>query len=147
MSAMAAALQMFEGAPLPDFARRAAVNWMVGGARRRQTSDNGPSGRRSVAVRRGVGGYNRQPDIGHIGRGAEQRGHRQLGYQRLLGRGNDPGLRRTADGTELGIELHRQHAPDSDAVLGELPCAVTFVAAADQLHLLITQHLEDVCGV
>ena len=35
MSAMAAALQMFEGAPLPDFARRAAVNWMVGGARKR----------------------------------------------------------------------------------------------------------------
>ncbi len=35
MSAIAAALQIFEGAPLPDFARRAAVNWMVGGARRR----------------------------------------------------------------------------------------------------------------
>jgi cyclopropane-fatty-acyl-phospholipid synthase len=37
MSAIAAALQIFEGAPLPDFARRAAVNWMVGGARRKMT--------------------------------------------------------------------------------------------------------------
>jgi cyclopropane-fatty-acyl-phospholipid synthase len=38
MSAIAAALQLFEGAPLPDFARRAAVNWMVGGARKRMLS-------------------------------------------------------------------------------------------------------------
>jgi len=42
MSAIAAALQLFEGAPLPDFARRAAVNWMVSGARRRmRTVDPG----------------------------------------------------------------------------------------------------------
>ncbi len=35
MSQVASALQIFEGAPLPDFARRAAIDWMVGGARRR----------------------------------------------------------------------------------------------------------------
>lgn len=35
MSTVAVALQLFEGAPLPDFARRAAVDWLVGSARRR----------------------------------------------------------------------------------------------------------------
>jgi cyclopropane-fatty-acyl-phospholipid synthase len=35
MSQVAAALQAFEGAPLPDFARRAAIDWLVGGTRRR----------------------------------------------------------------------------------------------------------------
>lgn len=35
MSQVAAALQAFEGAPLPDFARRAAIDWLVGGTRRK----------------------------------------------------------------------------------------------------------------
>lgn len=35
MSQVAAVLQMFEGAPVPDFARRAAIDWMVGRACRR----------------------------------------------------------------------------------------------------------------
>lgn len=39
MSAVAAGLQLFEGAPLPDFARRAAVSWLVGSAQRRLPLD------------------------------------------------------------------------------------------------------------
>jgi cyclopropane-fatty-acyl-phospholipid synthase len=41
MSLVASSIQAFEGAPLPDLMRRAAIGWLVAGARR-QTAGGGP---------------------------------------------------------------------------------------------------------
>ena len=55
MSQVASALQIFEGATLPDFARRSAIDWMVGGARRR-LARNAPDSK--AAFMRGMSDFN-----------------------------------------------------------------------------------------